>query len=303
MVPWLATERAWAECFRREAYHTVEYSFEPDAARIGWMVGGDARFSSAARRFMGAIGVGGSWFWAIERFVAFTRPDTYLFKVDRDREILSAVTLYCRFPRPVSQEQLQETLNACPPLAWNGPSIDRLSRALDVGAPRGIGFRLTGGATGAAVYFRAAAGFRRFTTRQLHALLDVCDFDPGMSAAIAAEAGGFYASGPMGVIGFEAPSDSSPGTLKLDPANVPFSKVTKALTEWETADGYVRQIERVAASLRATTASYLGLKFSPGGFAGWKLYLAVKPAEVPAAGTPRLIGPREISPSFRLPHY
>ena len=271
---------------------------------MGIMVGGGAPFIASVRRFLEALGIGGTWSWALDRFTSVIQPDTYLFKVDRDGAAVAAGTLYL----PISAAAVFRR-SASTPRQLRTALVDRAVDRRSEPRPRGGGparhglsldrlgrMRLCRLLSGAVLVqnIQNAASWPRVRVVWLQRRRGRLDRDRG---------GPVLRARSDGVIGIEAAAGSTSCTLKLDPANVPLRQVKEALELWDVPDGYVGHLEQVAGALRAASASYVGLKFTAIGFSGWKLYFAVRPSDVTPAGAPRVVGPRELSPSLRSPHY
>jgi hypothetical protein len=295
---------AFFSAFRTELADSVEYSFGSQSQAYGTMVAGKSGFFETVKRFTESLPYAAQWSWAVDHFVKALNPDTFLFKVDWQLSTPSSITLYARFPEEIPTEDLVSLLNACRPLAWHGCSPGEVASLLDLPGPRGIGLRVgSSSQCSAAFYYRPAMSFRTFCSHKLASLLELCGLTSDHRRCVEDQVGPLCGGVEMGVLGIDTATASGPNPLKFDPPNVPLSALFDRLHQRDEGRSWLLALLPVIYHLRATHASYVGLKYSEKGLAGAKLYLAVKPGAYAVPAAPRIILPMFFHPSMRLPHY
>lgn len=294
----------FAHVFRAEAYIGVEYSFDDQSDCCSVMVAGKAGFMDQVQRFAAGLPFVADWAWAMKRFTDYVHPDAYLLRLDHRSEQISAMTLYCRFPIEPDKLAFKQCISMARPLEWSGPSPDLIASSLGLAGPRGIGFRIdTVGNYHSALYYRLTTETTQLDTAMLPELVQACGLPADLATSIAGDIRPFYRSMPVGVIGVDAGSGGVAKALKFDPANVPLRQAFAFLAGKGVSRLRIAELSRIAGTLRAEWLSYLGIKYGPNGFAGWRVYFSVQPSLLSPPLATRLVIERSAIPTLRLPHY
>lgn len=294
----------FARIFRVEALAGVEYSFDEIGDRHGTMVAGKPGFIPLVQEFASGLVFAGDWAWAMRRFTEVVRPDAYLLRVDCHYEEILAVTLYCRYPFEPNDELFNETMRCARPFQWSGPSPGVVAAKLHLSGPRGIAFRVDRNAKGkVAVYYKLAAETTSLDQTVLSGLLEACGLPAELAVLINDDIRGLYPRGPVGVLGVDCGHEGVVNALKFNPANVPFRQAFDFLSRKSAPQTRLSELKRIAHSLRAHFVSYLGVKYGPSGFAGWRGYFSVQPSLLLSPLAIPLVVERSAMPTLRLPHY
>jgi len=81
------------------------------------------------------------------------------------------------------------------------------------------------------------------------------------------------------VIGMDQGSSAAcVGAIKVDPADVSVVMALRFLASKCVSPDARLRVESLASALRARKLSYLGLKYTAAGFAGWRAYFSSAPA-------------------------
>jgi hypothetical protein len=289
--------------FHRILARQVEYSYGDEEQAFTSMapLGNDLlpKVIELAR----ALPYAGEWGWAIERFSSFVRPDAYLLRLDWDQGEPAAVTLYCRFPEEPDDTQFQAAVKSARPFHWNGPLPSRIAGALGLPGPRGIAFRANRQEVPlTAIYFRSQEHAGPSWMARLAALLAACQYSEELAATIEADLKALYTPGPAGVIGVDD-GEGVPGALKFDPSNVSLASTFAFLRKAGVPAQRIAGLAATALGLRADAATYVGVKYSQLGFAGWRVYFSCEPPYGPTPSQPTIAVERNLRPVRRLPHY
>jgi hypothetical protein len=294
----------FSQLFRTEAYAGVEYSFDATAGRFGVMVGGKQGFLRAVEWLASGLPFAADWAWTVQRFTALVNPDAFLLRVDCQRETITALTLYSRFPAEPDCATFRRYMQAARPFEWRGPEPGAVAAVLGVPGPRGIAFRVnTRMEPQTAVYYRVPAETVDLSSTVLPRLVEVCGLPETLSGRIGADIHALYPRGPVGVVGMDSGQGGCTPALKFNPANVPLSKAISFLSAKQAPAEMIAKISEVANSLRAQWMSYLGAKYNAEGFAGWRAYFSVRPDMLNAPLLPAIVLERSAVPTFHLPHY
>ncbi|HZT60796.1 MAG TPA: hypothetical protein VFA21_19490 [Pyrinomonadaceae bacterium] len=301
MVPHVAK---FAHTFRWSLHSSIEYSFAEDVNTFGTMVPGDVSLLTRLEEFVAGTLFGGDWLVAVSRIAEYVRPDAYLFKVDWCQGLALALTLYFRFPQPPDEATFKATMIRARPFRWLGPSPQAVAASLKVPGPRGMGVRMDWRGRGhVAVYYRVTDDVREFGPRLVQ-LLRVCGLPEGHAPLIEQDLRPLYAPGEVGVIGIDGgASEYTVGSLKLDPANVPFYKAWSFLAAKGVSAPTLAALKELSNTLRAGSLSYLGAKYNADGFAGWKAYFSTEPHRLPQPGRAFIQVDGPTYPVARMPHY
>lgn len=263
-VPAEADLAAFAHLFRREIAEKVEYSYTALTDWLGVMiVGQDDGFSGRLIAFARA----NPWIDSFSRLRS-TMPGAVVgFRVDARKHRISQYTAYFRPVMPMPWKAAQTSIEAAIGGPWHGPDLGLASAAFRVAGPVIVGLRgARDGEVRASAYFSIGP----------NAAGSVTDLAQGVGIGLNALA---ELTETMGALGISCPSvvgvDSSADAarvLKLDAPSVSLRRAADYMRASRSGDDGDRIIE-AARSLRRTTASYVGLKLSPEGIAGWKIYL------------------------------
>jgi hypothetical protein len=295
---------SFSQLFRHEAQAAVEYSFDDAVDRQGVMIGMSNLPADRLRSFAADLPFAGDWLWAIERFRDAARPDAFLLRADFRSDRVTALTLYSRFPSEPSDETFHRLLRTAAPFRWTGPSPAAAASVLHVIGPRGIGFRVN--ATGlcrTSIYFRVPAAAPELKGETLQELCAVSGLPPELAMKIGEDVHDLYTPGPVGVIGLDDGPDGRAGALKFDPANVPLQKAFAFVARKKAAPSSLARLAATSRALRASSASYLGIKYGVNGFSGWRMYFSLRPGLLAVPFAPRTITERSQLPTYHLPHY
>jgi hypothetical protein len=83
----------------------------------------------------------------------------------------------------------------------------------------------------------------------------------------------------VAVIGMDQGSSAAcVGAIKVDPADVSVAMALRFLATKCVSPDARSRVESLASALRARKLSYLGLKYTAAGFAGWRAYFSSEPA-------------------------
>jgi hypothetical protein len=277
---------AFFATFRRDLYERLEYSFGEDAAVVGVMTAGAGDFVQRAAAFAASLPYAREWRRQVLAFAAAVHPLNYLIRADWRGRAIGDVTLYCRFPLAIPQDQVQHALSDAGFDEWSGPDAWDLARLLGLDAPTGIALRIDGsGRSHAAVYYRVEMAAAEFFGRALRLLLARLSFGAESNAMLEYDFPRLHTGNVTGVVGIDGGTHAA---LKIDPANVPLPVALEFFRRRGASEQRVRQLAHVARSLAARRASYVGMKYDAAGFRGWKLYLSLMPCAMPNALAPVL---------------
>lgn len=290
--------------FREELCFNLEYSLDEDETRHGTMVPGKDGFMERIQRFAAVLPVVSEWAWAVRRFAEHVRPDAYLLRTDWAGSEALAVTVYCRFPHEPRDVSFFDAVARAWPMGWSGPSPQAVGETLGVAGPRGIAFRVDrSGANRTAVYYKLSEDRTWLDPETCHDLVRACGLAEELAELILADVKSLYPPGPVGVIGMDDGPGGVVGALKLDPSNVLLRTALGFLSGKGVPAVATSRVARLAEALRARWLSYLGAKYGPEGFAGWRAYFSYEPFRLAPAGSFRISSERHAVPTLRLPHY
>jgi hypothetical protein len=292
------------QMFRHALNRQVEYSFGEEGDTFTTMTPLGNDLLPRVIEVAGALGFPGEWAWAVKRFCEFAQPPTFLFRLDELHRDVSAITLYCRFPSEPDDSQFHAAIRAARPFRWNGPAPSRIAHALQLPGPRGIAFRTNrAGNLRTALYFRSEEHVGPSWNARLTALLTACQYPEQLATAIDSNLKAIYTPGPAGVIGIDSSSDDVPAAVKFDPSNVPLPLAFAFLRKIGVSAPRIAALAKIALGLRAESVSYVGVKYSQSGFAGWRLYFSCEPAHHVSPARANIVTQRNLRPTRRLPHY
>jgi hypothetical protein len=296
---------AFWRTFRQAAWSNVEFSFDEDPSGHTTMVKGDRGFFGPVARFARSVDFAAGLIWAASRFVEAVVPDAYLLRVDWRDGAATAVSLYCRFPRTPDVAAFEAALATAWPLHWSGPAPHAVAAALGVAGPRGVGLRADAmGRERVALYFTVDGFAGDFESARLAGLVAAVGFADTVTEVIRADVRELFSEGPVGVIGIDPGREAAAGGLKLNPANVPVETAMAFLARKGAAPDRLEQLRQTARALRATSLSYVGVRYDAAGYAGWRVYLTVIPRRTSAPGLPAVaVDDPTPLPTLRLPHY
>lgn len=295
---------AYTTLFRRAAFASVEFSFADDPREYTTMVAGGGELPARALDFSAYLPFAAPWSWSAAQFVESVRPDTYLFRVDWRDQRAHALSLYCRFPAEPDDIEFAAALESAAPASWTGPPPSAVAAALDLAGPRGVALRVRDDSQlYIAVYFKVTVPASALPSGGLMRLLSAVGLPVGLADTIDSDMRALFGRGSVGIIGLDPGRDGVPGGLKLNPANVPTRQALRFLAAHGVPSRRIGELAAVTSNLRARSVSYLGVRYLPHGFAGWRLYLSVEPQRLPTAGAPALTTTRTSVPTLALPHY
>jgi hypothetical protein len=292
------------QVFRGVLARQVEYSYSDRADLVTTMIPLRTNQLRDVIALAEEIPFAGEWSWAIERFAAAVEPDELLFRLDWEREALSGVTLYCRFPSEPGAAGFQQAMRVARPFTWNGPDPSSVAESLGVAGPRGVAFRTTSaGRLRTAVYFRSDEHAGPRWIERLPGLLAACGFADRLASTIETDLKALYNPGPVGVIGVDDGQSGVAGALKFDPSNVSLRAALAFLARTGVAAARLVDLQRIAVGLRADAVTYVGVQYGPDGYGGFRLYFACEPGAARVPGRITVSRPRHLRPVRRLPHY
>jgi hypothetical protein len=189
------------------------------------------------------------------------------------------------------------------PLRWQGPPAGRIAGILRVPGPRGLGIGADhAGRLDLTLYFRVPGLGQDLKAESLSALGNAAGLAPESIPALRADLGRLYTAG-MPIIGLDSAAGSCGPALKFNPANVPLESCMRFLSDRGADPDRLGALVRLAHALRTRWVSYLGIRYSGYGFAGWRMYFSVVPQRFPGIGVPRWAIEAEAVPALVLPHY
>jgi hypothetical protein len=270
---------AFARLFGMDAAQAVEYSFDEDVERHGTMLTGKGpEFLSRVRLFGESLEFARPWAVAIGQVVARVQPHGFFFKADWRNECIERLTLYCRFERPIDEEVLRSALAAAAPLAWEGPQPNSLGRLLGEPSPRIVGLRVdSNGGYSTALYFRIRVPRSQFMRDQLPPLLLQLSLPESMATQIDRSLASLLGSAYPPMLGIDTPRGQESAVLKLDVAGVFLAEALAFISRMGAPRKRVQELGCVGRALRLELLNYVGTKFGPTGYAGWKLYMPIRP--------------------------
>jgi hypothetical protein len=282
----------------------VEYSFGEENGTFTTMTPLGNDLLPRVMEVAGALALPGEWAWGVKRFCEFVQPQTFLFRLDELNRDISAITLYCRFPTEPDDSQFHAAIRVARPFRWNGPAPSRIADALQLPGPRGIAFRTNRtGDLRTALYFRSEEHAGPSWNTRLATLLSACQYPEEFVTSIEGDLKALYTPGPAGVIGLDSGSGDVPAAVKFDPSNVPLPIALAFLQKVGVSTPRIAALTKVALGLRAESVSYIGVKYSQSGFAGWRLYFSCEPSHYVSPARINIVAQRNLRPTRRLPHY
>lgn len=301
---------AFTALFRASLARQVEYSFSDEPDRMTTMIplAGD-EVAAQLVRLAASLPFAGDWSWAVPCLIRAVRPDAFLLRMDWQGQAARAVTLYARFPTEPDDAAFHSAMAAARPFQWHGPPPSALAAALGVPGPRGIALRVgADGSRQAALYFKSEHHVGPSWGARLADLLPACGWDRALAPRIEADLRPLYRPGPLGVVGVDGGEEDARNIrtariVKFDPANVPLGDALGFLARVGVSPARLAAVRAAALGLRADSASYVGAQYGPGGFAGWRVYLACEPPFVRRPGLPAMDAQRHLRPLRRGPHY
>lgn len=208
-------------------------------------------------------------------------------------------TIYFNFPAPPNDAAFARIVEHARPYRWSGPSPAAVAAVLELPGPSGIALRAMANGDGQlAVYYRMTAIERRMDQSLLSELAVVA----GTGAAASLIANDVLLARPceLSVVGL----DGDPaGALKFDLIDVPLRTARQLLFSRAASGAAWSRLLAMCTALRAERLTYLGMKYSEAGFAGWRAYLSNEPRRQPRAAVPRMTVDVPIEEGSRTPHY
>ena len=295
---------ALAARYMPEAAANVEYSIDhrPALHSVTLPLGARARQhiadAGAAMRF------GGSWAVAVARMIDAILPPVVLLRIDSERAQVAGLTAYLRFQQEPSGDALSALLLRTCGVVTQPARLTAVAAALGCPGARGIGLR--GGLDGSnklAVYFKVERDLASFAAGAVERLMIDCGWPPDCAQAIQADLRAVHVGGSVGVIGIDLDDTGAISALKCDPANVPLERVQAFLRLKNAPLERIRAFESMSRAMRARSLSYLGIKYTPEGFAGWRLYFSSRPDAHRSTAQPALFVDSPGTAALRMPHY
>ncbi len=290
---------------RRTHWANVEFSVGDALGSHSTMVPASTALLGDLAEWVAAYPFTEAWFVAVQRLTAQVAPDAALFRIDWVGADPDALTWYLRFPEPPDQAMFQGAMLHARPWRWIGPDPGGVAGALGLPGPRGVALRVDStGRARTAIYYRIWSTVGGPAQPAPGRLFDACGLSAGIAEQVAADLGVLGTSGEVEVIGLDqGEEEETVGALKLDPGDVPVPVALGLLASKGVSGGARSRVERLATSLRARALSYLGLKYTAAGFAGWRAYFSSEPARLPRAGTVSIAARAPGADRSRLPQY
>jgi hypothetical protein len=294
-----------APLLRRALYHNAEFSVGDDLGSYGVMVPADGQILSEVAEWVAKCPYADDWFVAVRRLTDQVAPDAALFRADTSGHAVMALTWYLRFPRQPAGDEFRLAMRFARPWRWRGPDLAPVADALNVAGPRGVALRVDArGRTNTAVYFRVAEGWAGSSPANAAKLLTASGLTAHHAECVAQDVAATCPNGTVGVVGIEeGVGDSAAAALKLDPEGVPLPAALELLDRKCVAPAARRRVQYFATGLRARTLSYLGMKYTSQGFAGWRAYFSCEPVRSARAAAVQVALAAAPCGRVRLPQY
>ncbi len=284
-------------------YSNVEFSVSEDLASQTMMVPASAVTIDDLADGIEAYPFAEEWFVGVKNMTQQVAPDAALFRIDSDGHSPSAFSWYLRFPVPPDDDKFYDVMRYAKPFRWVGPRPSKVGSAVKLPGPRGLGLRVrSNGAINSAIYYRITDGPASNPTAAIERLLNACGLPARLAEVIVGDLG-FACMGELSVIGVDQGSDARVGALKFNLEDVPTRQATQFLTSKGSPKSARDRVETMATALRARTISYLGLKYTQDGFAGWRAYFSCEPARVTSIRSVKVLVGGSVSGKSRIPQY
>lgn len=290
--------------FKAEAAANVEYSIDhrPQVDSITVPLG--TRACGQINAAGAALPFGGSWAVTVDRMINTIRPNAMLLRLDSEAGRLSSLTAYLRFPEESDATSLRTLLASTSRLRAVPQPVTQCITALGCRGIRGIGIRGTAnGQVSLALYFKVQRDLQGFSSGTVGTLLDAFGWDDSNAKAIEADLRAVHPGGSVGVIGLDIGKEGNIIAFKCDPANVPLERGAAFLRSKRATPERIEALYAMSRSLRAHSLSYLGVKYTPAGFAGWRLYFSCRPACNARFAQPAVFIDSPGAATLRMPHY
>lgn len=243
------------------------------------------------------------WFIAVRNLTQQVSPDAALLRVDWRRAVPSAFSWYLRFPQPPRDDVFVEAMKHAWPFHWEGPPPGKMAAALALPGPRGLALRARAdGGMNSALYFRTSGVPAAEAALRLDPLVEACGL-PGQLAGTMREDLQGTPGAEISVVGVDQGSQERVGTLKVNLEDVSIIQASRFLRRKGAPGLTIDRLQQLAASLRTRALSYLGLKYGPDGFLGWRAYFSCEPARAARVGATRFLTGRSVSGKPRMPQY
>lgn len=290
--------------FVGEAAANVEYSIDPRPSMhsvtlpIGWRARTQIREAAALLRF------GGEWERVVDRMIERILPNAILLRFDVERDVIAGLTAYLRFAEEPDERWLDELVRTTSHFRVS-PGLPAAAASLfDCRSPRGLSIRGDrDGHTRLALYFSVKRDITMFSPATVKVLLETLGWPLAGAPAIEADLRAVHPGGSVGVIGIDLGANGDVDALKFDPANVPPSRWVTFLEAKRASHERMEHLGEMSRILHAKSLSYLGLKYVPEGFAGWRAYFSFRPSGRALALQPAIFVDSPGDATLRLPHY
>lgn len=289
---------------RCETAGNVEWSFgaQPDAHACTIPL--KAFAFEQTQRVAAFLPSAGSWGIVSQRLIDAIVPDAILLRLTRNRRKLDDLTIYLRFPNEAGGQVIAGVISRACFLGVKAELLDRFAEELKTPGVRGIGLRVDAhGEMRLAVYFHVHQPVTSFGPKLIKDLLNLCGWPEAGHQEIEADLRSLYLGGSLGVVGIDLDKSGDVRALKFDPANVPLIAAARLLAAKQSDSWSIEMFYLMARAMRALSVSYLGVKYGPRGFEGWRLYFSSQPSRhaAPARTHINIRSPRESL--SRMPHY
>lgn len=295
---------ALAGKFRAQAAANVEYSIDhrPRAEGVTVPLGPHAR--QQIEQAGAAVEFGGSWAATIGRLIDAMLPNAMLLRFDSERGQLSALTAYLRFREEPDAVSLAALLARTSRLRIEAQPLAQIVTALACRGPRGLGIRgAPDGGLRLALYFKVEHDIQAFSGATVGQLLGACGWDDTNAKPIQTDLRALHPGGSVGVIGIDIGAAGDIVALKCDPANVPLERAAAFLRARHASAERIATLYAMSQALRALSLSYVGVKYTVAGCAGWRLYFSCRQGASARSAQPALLIDAPGAASLRMPHY
>lgn len=240
-----------------------------------------ADFAARIIQFAASLANCRAWLAALRKFLAaFADEPGWYCKLDHNHGQFEQLSIYARFPAPMTQQSWQRFVTAISPC--NVGDIDPFAIAEKLGTtgPIGVAFAVSDDSTAnAAVYFAVPVqkalqqncfGGLAQSVSWTAAIIDEMHND--MQPALTVGTGDV-------IVAFSA-TDARSLRIKIDIPKVPVDRACALLRAKGVETERISDIYTISRRLRLTTLNYAGLSYNANGWLSWKVYFAKTPLAV-----------------------
>ena len=239
-----------------------------------------------------------------EYLISAILPDTLLLRVGLEHGHLGDLTIYLRFYGESVGELVESHIQRTGLLKGGADVINQFAQKLRVGGARGMGLRVdSGGRLSVAVYFRSYHNTSSYQPTLIREMLGACLWDETLVLEVESDLRAVHTGGSFGVVGLDLDPAGHVRGLKFDPSDVPIAAAAGLLAAKKASGESIGRLHSASRLMRARALSYLGMKYDPSGFRGWRLYFSCEPSRAAAAGKASVRMRTPLEQLSRMPHY